>query len=390
MCFYATSGSVGAAPAGYYTFEISANSTTLSCNFGITATNGGGLSTTTPGTIGSDQAICTGGTAATISSSTDATNYSSYKWQKSTTSSSSGFSDIASTNSATYSPGVLTQTTYFQRIAIDASAIEYASNVVTITVLDAGTISPQPGSTWTGSSTTFSSNGTTGGTWTVTTSPNGIASITSGGVLTATASGSGTVTYSVNSGSTTCTATRNFNIYGTSGSLPVTWESVSAQKKNSQVFLQWSTASEQNTKDFEIQYSPNTINWNSLGVVQAAGNSSVTKNYSFTHESPLKNNNYNYYRILQRDIDGKSSYSKIVSVIFNEPGDDIMIYPNPAADVLNIFMAEEQEVTIINSAGSTVWQSKMPAGKSQVALHRFSAGVYLLRTPTQTRRFVIK
>ena len=106
---------------------------------------------------------------------------------------------------------------------------------------------------------------------------------------------------------------------------------------------------------------------------------------------PLKkNNNYNYYRILQRDIDDKSSYSKIVSVIFNEPGDDIMVYPNPADDILTVFLAEEQEVAIINSAGSTVWQSKLPAGKSQVAIHRFSAGVYLLRTSTQTRRFVIK
>ncbi len=61
-----------------------------------------------------------------------------YKWQKSTTGSSSGFSDIANSNAETYDPDILTQTTWYKRIArVDCmsnwiSAAE--SNVLTVTV----------------------------------------------------------------------------------------------------------------------------------------------------------------------------------------------------------------------------------------------------------------
>jgi hypothetical protein len=389
MCFYGNSNSDNATPAGQWKFFFKNSGTQTTCS--LVTNSSGTASSLDPGTIGADQTICSGSIPASLSSSASATGCSSgtptYQWQYSTTSSNSGYTNAPGTStSSTYSPASLTQTTYYIRVATCSDGSVASTDPVTITVKSAGTISASP-STWTApTTTTFSSTGSSGGSWS--SSNTSVATIdAASGVLTTQGAGTTTITYTVLTG---CTATRLVTITNNSGILPVTWESVSAQKKNGQVFLQWSTASEQNTRDFEIQYSPNTINWNSLGVVQAAGNSSVTKNYFFTHESPLKNNNYNYYRILQRDIDDKSSYSKIVSVIFNEPGDDIMVYPNPADDILTVFLAEEQEVAIINSAGSTVWQSKLPAGKSQVAIHRFSAGVYLLRTSTQTRRFVIK
>lgn len=394
MCFYSTSGAGGVAPAGNFLFVIKTGSTTLNCNYAITSTNGGGAATTTAGTVGSDQTICSGSTPALLTSTTDATNYSSYKWQSSTTSATSGFTDISGATSSTHQPTSLTQTTYFQRLAV-SGADSYASNVVTVTVISAGTISPSSG-TWTGSTQTFTSNGTSGGTWSVVTSPaSGVATIdASSGVLTntlaANTSGSGTITYSVSSGGTTCTSTRTFNLYNNSGTLPVTWETVSAQKQNGQVLLNWSTASEQNTKVFEVQYSTNTTNWDVLGTIKAAGNSSSTRNYSFTHQSPLKNSTYNYYRVLQRDLDGKYSYSKIVSIIFNEPGPDFLVYPNPADKLVTIYLAEASEVSLINSAGSVVWRSKLSAGRNQLPLEKYSSGVYYIRTKTGSQRLVIQ
>lgn len=392
MCFYGTSGAGGAAPAGYYRFEITANNTTINCNYAISTANNSSLLTTTPGTIGSNQVICSGATPTNITSVSDASNYSSYKWQKSTTSSSSGFSDISpSVTTATYSPGALTQTTYFQRIAIDASGIELASNVVTVNVISAGTISPAPGYTWSGSTTTFSSDGTSGGTWSVSTTPaSGVATIdASTGLLTASGAGSGTVTYTVSSGGTSCGTARTFNVYGTSGSLPVTWESITAEKQNSHSLIKWSTASEQNTKNFEIQYSTNTTDWSSIGTVLAAGNSNTQRNYSYVHTSPLKNNNYNYYRILQRDLDGKFSYSKIVSILFNEPGPEVVVYPNPVEDVLTIYTSTEQVVSLYNAAGSLVWKAKLPAGRNQLPVNKFSKGIYILTTDQLKTKVII-
>ena len=146
MCFYGNSGSDNAVPAGSWKIYFrAANNTQLVCSYNFNA--GGSLSTITAGSIGSDQTICSGQTPASITSASAATNFTSYKWQSSTTSSSSGYSDISSATSATYSPGSLTQTTYFQRIAIDGTT-EVASNVITVTVVSS--------TTWTGaSSTTF-------------------------------------------------------------------------------------------------------------------------------------------------------------------------------------------------------------------------------------------
>ena len=172
--------------------------------------------------------------------------------------------------------------------------------------------------------------------------------------------------------------------------LPLIWETVSAQKQNGQVFLNWSTASEQNTKDFEVQYSTNATSWDVLGTVQAAGNSSATRNYSFTHQTPLKNSAYNYYRILQRDLDGKFSYSKIVSIIFNEPGLDFLVYPNPADKVVTIYLSDASEVSLINSAGSVVWRSKLPAGRNQISVSQYSKGVYILTAGLQSYRVLIQ
>jgi hypothetical protein len=383
MCFYASTGAGGVAPAGNFRFEITpTGGSTITCNYAITSTQNGALSTTTAGTIGSSQTICSGATPSLLTSTTAATNYSSYKWQSSTTSATSGFSDIADATSSTYQPPALTQTTYYQRLAISGSDA-FATDAVTITVISAGTISPAAGTTWSGSTQTFAST-VSGGTWSVVTSPaSGVATIdASTGVLTNTlatnASGSGTVTYTVSSGGTSCTATRTFNLFNNSGTLPVTWETISAQKQNSQVLINWSTASEQNTKDFEVQYSTNTTNWDAIGTIKAAGNSSATRNYSFTHQTPLKNSAYNYYRILQRDLDGKFSYSKIVSIIFSEPGPDMSVYPNPVSDVLTVYLSESKLVRLINAAGAIVWQSNLPAGRNQISVSQYSKGVYVL------------
>jgi hypothetical protein len=61
-----------------------------------------------------------------------------YKWQSSTTSSSMGFSDIASSNSATYDAGSLTVTTWYKRLARVGCSADWtgavASNVLEVTL----------------------------------------------------------------------------------------------------------------------------------------------------------------------------------------------------------------------------------------------------------------
>jgi Secretion system C-terminal sorting domain len=172
--------------------------------------------------------------------------------------------------------------------------------------------------------------------------------------------------------------------------LPVTWQSFIAEKQGTASLLKWSTASEQNTKDFEVQHSTNTLSWTPLGTVAAAGNSTTTRQYSFTHATPFKGNVYNYYRILQRDLDGKFSYSKIASLIYDEPGPDVFVYPNPATEVVTVYLAESQDVRLINVAGATVWKGNLSSGRNQIPLTRLAKGVYWIVTGSVKKQLLIQ
>jgi hypothetical protein len=96
-----------------------------------------------PGVIGGTQAICPNIAAATLTNTVVANFWVGtleYRWQQSTTGANSGFSDIANSNSTSYSPGVLTTTTWFRRLAGVSCLTDWttapASNVVQVTVED--------------------------------------------------------------------------------------------------------------------------------------------------------------------------------------------------------------------------------------------------------------
>ncbi len=109
------------------------------------------INPTAAGTIGNAQQICNGSNPSEISSLSLPSGNSGvleYKWQQSTTSSTTGFSDISNSNSTTYDPSNLTTTTWYKRLVrVDckndwSGALE--SNAIKITVLllmEAGTIS---------------------------------------------------------------------------------------------------------------------------------------------------------------------------------------------------------------------------------------------------------
>ena len=97
----------------------------------------------TSGSIGSDQSIASGATAAALTSTTLASGGAgtiTYQWQSSTDNST--WTDIAgATNGSTYSPGTLTATTYYRRAATsDCGTVYTASVQITVTAVGADII----------------------------------------------------------------------------------------------------------------------------------------------------------------------------------------------------------------------------------------------------------
>ena len=99
------------------------------------------------GSITGGQNICYNGNPSSLSNNSSATGGTAlaYQWQLSTTSSSSGFSNISGATASTYDPPSLLQTTWYRRRATSGSSCGTVySNVLTVNVYDnlsAGSIS---------------------------------------------------------------------------------------------------------------------------------------------------------------------------------------------------------------------------------------------------------
>ena len=122
----------------------------------------------------------------------------------------------------------------------------------------------------------------------------------------------------------------------------------------------------------------------------ASGNSSSQRSYQLTHANPVTGNNY--YRILQIDLNGKSSYSDTRMVKYTNPLASIQVYPNPALanSSVQVQSNEVQLLRLFNSSGQMVWQQQVYAGLVKIALQPFAKGVYYLKGKQETVKLVIQ
>ena len=108
--------------------------------------------------------------------------------------------------------------------------------------------------------------------------------------------------------------TDQFTVNAT-GTLPVNLLSYQAILNADKVNLTWVTATETNSSYFIISRSSNAQDYDEIGTVNAQGNSTTQKQYSFTDASPLTG--ISYYRLTQTDIDGNKINHGIRQISYN-------------------------------------------------------------------------
>lgn len=112
--------------------------------------------------------------------------------------------------------------------------------------------------------------------------------------------------------------------------LPIELLSFTAHSNsNNTVDLNWITTSETNNDYFTIERSENGIVFYSINVIDGAGNSTSTLNYSIIDNEPLTG--VSYYRLKQTDFDGNYTYSSIVSVEKNQTNFEIINVQHPTS-----------------------------------------------------------
>lgn len=162
---------------------------------------------------------------------------------------------------------------------------------------------------------------------------------------------------------------------------------------NSQVELNWQTASEINNNYFTVERSLNGIDWEIISIIDGAGNSSSLLSYSTIDKSPFKG--VSYYRLKQTDFDGQFEYSRIRTVSFNGI-DNFELFPNPANNRIIISRSETDltRIMIYNTLGQDVtWLTKqINENDDQVVidLSKLDSGIYYLKTKTSSSKFYKK
>ncbi|WP_191907023.1 T9SS type A sorting domain-containing protein [Adhaeribacter soli] len=174
--------------------------------------------------------------------------------------------------------------------------------------------------------------------------------------------------------------------------LPVELVNFTAKAGIEIVVLNWTTATEQNAGWFEVERSSNSRDFEKVGEVRAAGNSTQLKQYGFEDKKP--GSGVIYYRLKQVDLDGTFTYSKTVALTVKE-NEFLYLYPNPASEQLTIRLSSSASATIqiLNILGQAVWlRNNISGSEVKLDIAQLPAGTYQLIVETEngraTRKFV--
>jgi hypothetical protein len=110
--------------------------------------------------------------------------------------------------------------------------------------------------------------------------------------------------------------------------LPIDLTYFKAEKSEDNVTLSWETAWEKNSKEFVVERSADLKEFQAIGTLKAAGETTGRMQYEFIDDSPLAG--ANYYRLRMVDRDDSFAFSKTLDVITDVPESPILVVPNPA------------------------------------------------------------
>jgi hypothetical protein len=172
--------------------------------------------------------------------------------------------------------------------------------------------------------------------------------------------------------------------------LPIELLGFDAKKEGGDVKCYWSTATEVRSSHFDVERSEDGINFETIGRVEAAGESYSFKHYEFKDSDPLEGTNY--YRLKKVDIDNSYDYSQIKAVQFDQDG-ELLIYPNPG---YNLFTIEEKQfksgsIAVFTEDGKLVKEVEHPnTHKFILNLSDVADGTYIVVLEENGQRRVKK
>ncbi len=178
--------------------------------------------------------------------------------------------------------------------------------------------------------------------------------------------------------------------------LPVTWLRFDAERRGTDAWLQWSTASEQNSKQFVIERSTDGQRFTAIGSVAAAGNSQQQRHYQYTDSRIDKlAAEWLYYRLQQVDLDGRHHYSAIARVAGNKAAVvRALVYPNPTQATAHISLGDRKligtQAQLFDQSGKLLQNIRISSQLQAVDLSSYINGVYYIKLANKEILRVVK
>lgn len=142
---------------------------------------------------------------------------------------------------------------------------------------------------------------------------------------------------------------------GGGNALPVSLTSFTAALSGKDVEVKWTTESEINNDYFTLERSSDSYHYSELAIVDGAGNSTSTNNYTFNDQQALRG--ISYYRLKQTDFDGNFEYFP-VAVVQNKTKGTFVLFPNPASNSIVHLSGESNlenaVITVQDVTGRTI------------------------------------
>ncbi len=155
--------------------------------------------------------------------------------------------------------------------------------------------------------------------------------------------------------------------------LPVKLEDFSARFANESVKLNWITSSEVNSDYFEVEYSSDNKEFETLGMVKAMGNSNEIQHYEYVSDNTSSSNNY--YRLKQVDLDGSFEMSTVIYLRKSINKEEVKVFPNPVSSELTIEASEGASWVLHNGTGQEV----LTGSAKKISMQEYPSGMYFIR-----------
>ena len=167
-------------------------------------------------------------------------------------------------------------------------------------------------------------------------------------------------------------------------------------QNNKTALLQWTTSSEYNSKQFELEKSIDGINYRTITTIAAAGNSNSPRQYNYVDREPLTEKNF--YRLKSIDIDNQSKLSTVVLLKLANANQDMIVMDNPFKNNIQLRFVRSPEskgeLRLTDMGGRLIARQSFGQNEQQIVFNlssgSLSKGVYLLEAIIGRDRFTAR